>query len=146
MTTVDGNKKGKLLVLGGTGKKTNAVPYGLKLYSRNLHSLYSLSGFLGQTILKRAVVEGYQVTSVSRRGVLPDTPSTSTNIDYRKGDAREKDTIVNILNEGGYTGMLVLFCWCVCCQVTCQVLLYCTHSLTRMPYTRRHSLYWITIR
>jgi nucleoside-diphosphate-sugar epimerase len=80
MTTTDG-KKGKLLVLGGTG-------------------------FLGQTILKRAVLEGYSVTSVSRRGVLPNTPSTSTNIDYRKGDAREKETIVNILNEGGYTGVI----------------------------------------
>jgi len=60
-------------------------------------------GFLGQTICKRAVVEGYQVTSVSRRGVLPETPSSAT-IDYRKGDARQKETITNILNEGGYTG------------------------------------------
>ena len=71
-------KKGKLLVLGGTG-------------------------FLGQTICKRAVVEGYHVTSVSRRGVLPETPPSST-IDYRKGDARQKETITNILKEGGYTG------------------------------------------
>lgn len=80
MTTTGTNKKGKLLVLGGTG-------------------------FLGQTICKRAVVDGYQVTSLSRRGVLPDASSSSSNnIDYRKGDAREKETITNILNEGGYTG------------------------------------------
>lgn len=81
------SKKGKLLVLGGTG-------------------------FLGQTICKRAVVEGYAVTSVSRRGVLPDmTPSSS--IDYRKGDAREKETIASILNEGGYTGTSMMNYGCV---------------------------------
>lgn len=79
MTTADGTKKGKLLVLGGTG-------------------------FLGQTICKRALVEGYQVTSVSRRGVLPD--ASTSQVDYRKGDARQEETIINILNEGGYTGVI----------------------------------------
>lgn len=77
----------------------------------------SFIGFLGQTILKRAVLEGYSVTSISRRGVLSDTPSTaSTNIDYRKGDAREKEIIVNILNEGGYTG--------VCCTLMSTNVVY----------------------
>lgn len=78
-----GSKKGKLLVLGGTG-------------------------FLGQTVCKRAVLEGYQVTSLSRRGRPTDDAelSASSPIDYRNGDAREKETISKILNEGGYTGVI----------------------------------------
>lgn len=78
--------KGKILVLGGTG-------------------------FLGQTICKRAVLEGYSVTSLSRRGLPPDTESSSvaagiSNIDYRQGDARKKESVSNILDEGGYTGVV----------------------------------------
>jgi nucleoside-diphosphate-sugar epimerase len=77
------SKKGKLLVLGGTG-------------------------FLGQTVCKRAILEGYQVTSLSRRGrAAGDTElSSSSPIDYRNGDAREKETISKILDEGGYTGVI----------------------------------------
>lgn len=94
----------------------------------NVHSLGV--GFLGQTVCKRAVVEGYAVTSVSRRGRLPpDAPATtSTNIDYRQGDARQKETIVNILNEGGYTGticyfrVMFLLRWCVSSVVLTRTL------------------------
>jgi nucleoside-diphosphate-sugar epimerase len=80
------NKKGKLLVLGGTG-------------------------FLGQTICKRAVLEGYSVTSLSRRGLPPLTDSDATvssisTVDYRQGDARVKESIADILQEGGYTGVV----------------------------------------
>jgi hypothetical protein len=73
--------KGKLLVLGGTG-------------------------FLGQTICKRATLEGYSVTSVSRRGRPPPESSSSTfgNIEYRQGDATKRETVSNILNDGGYVG------------------------------------------
>jgi nucleoside-diphosphate-sugar epimerase len=81
-------KKGKLLVLGGTG-------------------------FLGQMVCKRAVLEGFAVTSLSRRGVIPessvgssDTNAVSTAIDYRMGDARKSDTVKTILSEGGYTGII----------------------------------------
>lgn len=82
-------KKGKLLVLGGTG-------------------------FLGQTVCKRAVLEGYDVTSLSRRGLPPGAASSSASpIDYRRGDARQKGTVADILNnnnddddDGGYTGII----------------------------------------
>jgi nucleoside-diphosphate-sugar epimerase len=85
-TKKSNNKKGKILVLGGTG-------------------------FLGQTICKRAVLEGYAVTSLSRRGLpaLTDkeqTVSSISTVDYRQGDARVKDSIVDILQEGGYTGVV----------------------------------------
>lgn len=84
--------RGKILVLGGTG-------------------------FLGQTICKRALAEGFQVTSLSRRGLppLPDetdeeepfgSSSTPLEIDYRQGDARNKASVTNILQEGGYTGIV----------------------------------------
>jgi len=82
--------KGRILVLGG-------------------------SGFLGGTVSKRAILEGYSVTSLSRRGKPPpestsstptDTTDTNRNddsvlnsIDYRTGDARDKETILTILND-----------------------------------------------
>lgn len=80
----DGGKK-KLLVLGGTG-------------------------FLGQAVCKRAALDGFQVTSVSRRGVPPtgsaqNTPYNKT-IRYLAGDAREKSAVANILKEGNYVGII----------------------------------------
>lgn len=83
--------KGKLLILGGTG-------------------------FLGQTICRRALLEGYKVTSLSRRGLPPVTndekieqrsiSSKGGSIDFRKGDARKDDVISSILQEGGYVGVV----------------------------------------
>ena len=46
------------------------------------------------------------MTSLSRRGIVNDESSASTNVDYRKGDAREKETVAAILNEGGYSGIV----------------------------------------
>lgn len=88
---VKGNK-GKILVLGG-------------------------SGFLGNTVARRAVLEGYSVTSLSRRGKPSDTSSTSTSesigstisddsIDYVVGDARDKATIEGILDKEEYTAVI----------------------------------------
>lgn len=64
-------------------------------------------GFLGQAVCKRAVLEGYLVTSISRRGRPPGDQkgsSSSSNISYRQGDCRDANTISEILQEGGYTG------------------------------------------
>jgi hypothetical protein len=78
----------------------------------------SWKGFLGQTVSRRAILEGYAVTSLSRRGKPPpskkdekskDGGTTTAEllkaVDYRAGDAREKGTIEAILQEGGYAGM-----------------------------------------
>jgi nucleoside-diphosphate-sugar epimerase len=79
------SSKGKLLVLGGTG-------------------------FLGQTVCKRATLEGYAVTSLSRRGLPSPEKSTDNNnpvaIDYRMGDAGKIESISSILSEGGYVGKI----------------------------------------
>ena len=71
------------------------------------YHVYIYEGFLGQTICKRAILEGYEVTSLSRRGLPPTgvTPATKT-IDYRKGDARQMEAVTNILSEGGYSGIV----------------------------------------
>mmetsp|Transcript_13195 Transcript_13195/g.36436 ORF Transcript_13195/g.36436 Transcript_13195/m.36436 type:complete len:327 (-) Transcript_13195:109-1089(-) len=86
MSSSSGNtKKGKVLVLGGTG-------------------------FVGQTVCRRASLEGYSVTSLSRRGLPPSAAdsksSSSSNTDYRIGDARKVEPIRNILNEGGYVAVI----------------------------------------
>ena len=68
-------------------------------------------GFLGQAVCKRAALEGYLVTSVSRRGRPPgdsNLPTANNNIQYLEGDAREMETIANILKDGSYTGMCLL--------------------------------------
>jgi hypothetical protein len=79
--TTSSSEKGKLLVLCGTG-------------------------FLGQTICKRATLEGYSVTSLSRRGLpSPESSKSSVgNIEYRMGDACKIESISNVLSEGGYVG------------------------------------------
>ena len=74
------------------------------------------TGFLGQTICRRALLEGYEVTSLSRRGLPPvastndnkkgSSNSSSATIAYRKGDARQAETIPSILEEGGYVGVV----------------------------------------
>jgi len=82
MTTSEASKK-KILVLGGTG-------------------------FLGQAVCQRAIRDGYQVTSLSRRGLPSGDPESSamSTIDYRKGDARKIEPVANILDEGGYVGVV----------------------------------------
>jgi len=80
------SKKGKILVLGGTG-------------------------YLGMTVCQKAVLEGYSVVSLSRRGLPPADKKLDTNvdpskIDYRKGDARQKESVSNILQEGGFAGVV----------------------------------------
>jgi len=84
------DNKGKILVLGG-------------------------SGYLGSNVARRAVLEGYSVTSLSRRGKPEpkskrrrrnEYASVESNIDYRTGDAREIEPVESILNEGGYTAVV----------------------------------------
>ncbi len=63
---------------------------------------------MGQTICRRALLEGYQVTSLSRRGLPPDEASSGkgASIDFRAGDARKPNTVADILQEGGYVGVV----------------------------------------
>lgn len=72
------------------------------------------TGFLGQAVCNRAVTEGYEVTSLSRRG-LPPTSSTAPYssqppIDYRQGDATKPETIRNILQEENANYSAIIHC------------------------------------
>ena len=74
------SKKGTILVLGGTG-------------------------FLGQAVCQQALQEGFEVTSLSRRGLPPS--SSNTKVDYRTGDATNPECVKNILKEStDYVGMV----------------------------------------
>lgn len=92
-----GNTKGRILVLGGTG-------------------------FLGQQVCREAVRRGYRATSLSRRGLPPPSddgkrreadPDLLEKVDYRQGDARNPDSVRNILmgegqdqDGGNYVGIV----------------------------------------
>ena len=61
---------------------------------------------MGQAVCQQALREGYQVTSLSRRGLPPPSQSSSSSlsswqkqVDYRQGDATQKQSITNILFE-----------------------------------------------
>lgn len=61
------------------------------------------SGFLGNAVATKAVLEGYAVTSLSRRGA-PSRKSDGDDeeddgVDYRTGDARDGATIRTLLAE-----------------------------------------------
>jgi NAD(P)-dependent dehydrogenase (short-subunit alcohol dehydrogenase family) len=80
--------RGRLLVLGGTG-------------------------YLGQVVCEKAVRAGYSVVTLSRRGLPPSSSSSSTvtkdwwkNVEYRKGDARQPESIASILDEGNICGVV----------------------------------------
>jgi nucleoside-diphosphate-sugar epimerase len=96
------SNKGKILVLGG-------------------------SGYLGGNVARRAVLEGYTVTSLSRRGKPQrrkrnrrnnnnnnnnksndnnEFALVENNIDFRVGDARDGETVQAILREGNYTAVV----------------------------------------
>lgn len=75
-------KKGRVLILGG-------------------------SGYLGSNVAKRALLEGYQVTSLSRRGSdNVRSENVSPEVDYRAGDARDSAVLDSILSEGQYVAVL----------------------------------------
>jgi hypothetical protein len=82
--------RGRLLVLGGTG-------------------------YLGQVVCEKAVRAGYSVVTLSRRGLPPPSSSSSSstvtkdwwkNVEYRKGDARQPESIASILDEGNICGVI----------------------------------------
>lgn len=96
-----------------TRTRVDLLALFLPLPSLTVKILSVFAGFLGQAVCKRAAMDGYQVTSLSRRGRPPfseeQSLSPSTNkINYLAGDAREKSVIVDILREGGYVGALFL--------------------------------------
>jgi nucleoside-diphosphate-sugar epimerase len=97
-TTSNNNDKGTILVLGGTG-------------------------YLGQNVCREAAKFGYNVISLSRRG-LPSSKSTTTvddkylapqggYVDYRSGDARKVDSIQNILFENNNGNNIVGIVHCI---------------------------------
>jgi nucleoside-diphosphate-sugar epimerase len=77
------------------------------------------TGFVGSRICVELLDAGYDVTSVSRRGTPPlsddgDAPSASANnaarlresVDWRVGDASDPETALDVLNEGGFVGVV----------------------------------------
>ena len=81
----ESRSKGKILVLGG-------------------------NGYLGSNVVKRALLNDYSVTSISRRGMRDDSESKKIKeyqtFDDRLGDARNRTLIESVLEEGGYIAVI----------------------------------------
>lgn len=73
-----------------------AAVYGKPKESKGNILLLGGSGFLGSAIAKRALLEGYEVTSISRRGKQnqqSDGDDILVKVKYIQGDARDAETI-----------------------------------------------------
>jgi nucleoside-diphosphate-sugar epimerase len=83
---------------GGNAMNSNsrAAVYGKPTESKGNILLLGGSGFLGSAIAKRALLEGYEVTSISRRGKQnqqSDGDDILGKVKYIQGDARDAETI-----------------------------------------------------
>lgn len=58
------------------------------------------NGYVGREVCKLAVARGYQVTSLSRRGVNPDIKDkTLSAVNWVRGDAADEATVRNLVGE-----------------------------------------------
>ena len=89
--------------------------------SRNLFCL-DIGGFLGGNVAKRAILEGYSVTCLSRRGKMPESSNpddaddnmlNSNSIKYCVGDARDKSVLRNILLNDNENDEFVAVVHCI---------------------------------
>jgi len=78
--------------------------YGKSTESKGHILLLGGSGFLGSAISKRALMEGYEVTSISRRGKTQKSEDGNKpqddvleKVNFVQGDARDPDTIQQLL-------------------------------------------------
>ena len=78
--------------------------YGKSTESKGHILLLGGSGFLGSAIAKRALMEGYEVTSLSRRGKTQTSKDGKTSqedvlekVKFVQGDARDPDTVQKLL-------------------------------------------------
>lgn len=64
------------------------------------------NGFVGRTISRQAIDQGWKVVSLSRSGAPSDASRVVSGVDYRLGNAAEPGAVAGVLAEGGYTGVV----------------------------------------
>jgi len=86
---------------------TSSQKYGKSQTSKGNLLILGGTGFLGSEIIKRAVMEGYSVTSISRKG--NDTAKDDQgDVQFIKGDARDPSLVKEILQNSNepYVGVV----------------------------------------
>jgi nucleoside-diphosphate-sugar epimerase len=86
-----------------TATSRSGAVYGKPIGSKGNILLLGGSGFLGSAIAKRALLEGYDVTSISRRGKQQqrqrsDGDDILDKVNYIQGDARDSEIIHQALS------------------------------------------------
>ena len=91
-----------------SSQESAASVYGKSIESKGNILLLGGSGFLGSAIAKRALMEGYEVTSISRRGKQQQQSAGVSDgskddvlekVKFILGDARNAETIQQILSS-----------------------------------------------
>lgn len=78
------SKKSSSFPLHASSSSDEKNPFSKPSGSKGRILILGGSGFLGQAIARRAVLEGYSVSSISRRGKSPDSEENEVAIEYFK--------------------------------------------------------------
>ena len=99
---LDSMRSSALLVLAAAVGSVRGIrmQLGGGLASRTKLLVIGGNGFVGSEVCRRAVEKGFDVTSLSRRGVCPDpNDELLSQVNWQAGNALEKATVTKYVND-----------------------------------------------